>query len=64
MNKEELDVILNRVKNGEGLNAIIVSLGLNLSTTLIHLKQNHRQEYKDAKEQQKNQSVNGALHGV
>ncbi|PPC95228.1 MAG: hypothetical protein CTY33_00285 [Methylotenera sp.] len=61
MQQDQLKVILDRVKGGEGLNAIILSLGMNLQSTLLDMQANHKQEYKDAKEQQKNQSVTEPL---
>lgn len=59
MQQDKLDVILNDVRNGKGLNQSIIDNGLDLQSTLLDLQKNHRQAYKVAKEQQKNQSVNG-----
>jgi hypothetical protein len=59
MQQDKLEQVLSAVRNSKGLNASIIDAGLPLQSTLLDMQTNHRQEYKAAKEQQKNQSVEG-----
>jgi hypothetical protein len=59
MQQDKLEQVLNDVRNGKGLNTAILDAGLPLQSALLDMQTNHRQEYKEAKEQQKNQSVEG-----
>ena len=50
MDKITLDTIIERVKQGEGLNKIIISLELPLQETLLYMQRHHRAEYNEAKD--------------
>ena len=50
MDKSTLDTIIESVKQGEGLNKIIISLELPLQETLLYMQRHHRAEYNEAKD--------------
>jgi hypothetical protein len=52
--QDQANIIAQRSANGEGVNAIIESLGLDLHTTLLDLQKHHRNLIKDAKQTQRN----------
>ena len=61
----QLKELLTRVEQGEGVQAIINSMGLNTHKTLADLQLNHRDAVNKAKQiSLDNQNVNGVLHGV
>ena len=49
MNKITLDIIIERVKQGEWLNKIITDLNLPLHETLVYMQIHHKGEYNEAK---------------